>query len=744
MPSDYGSALLAATGNITFTQNANTTFAGNFLKFGLTGRRFIFTIPDPSFKSYAGVSFSALDLSAKTILIKVSRVQTSGTIASGGFFVRDSASVIAYWSNAYVLSAFNNHGIFGVFTMSLDQAPTGEEGGSIDLTQITQVGFWWQTVSGSWEPWSGGIYLAESLTTGGSTGQGTISDIRVAQDLTPASGVTDTPQQIYGAGFSHYMSHIGPCFIGNNDATWFNTADPGSLIFPANLSNLILSDNARKVVFNTTQTQTIEGKAFVGGSSALLTFENISSGTLTFSRCTWSICLNVGLGSTAIISTGFFQDAGTITGGASFSRSSFAGTTADWVVEWNGAATFELCQFEGTPDHYINFDGVNFADGATIDLSSVTFGTPGTNLFRLDATGKTLNILVSAESGITSADVTVVAGTVNIIAPISEIVLTGIPAVAGALVGVLNLSTLVPSFPVVSAGTVTIPTDPATNYLIAVDAPGYQLQRVVLAGETPSFEVSLENNRDLYEAGTDISDYLLFNYSTFEVTFLYDPLVEFNFANIYRTIEDYLATTSGVFFPNPPRPIRVPGRNFLFFPYDQVADEVNPVRVRPAPENTGNPRITDVVVILEGAEHPQTDIFDFSLAGGNVIFYQTDATVSTVMVSGGLSSEDRAVLTTITNQTAPIADLAETLEAPGIFSAEALANAPATGGGTGLGPEDIERLERIEQQLIADEKKGASRYQRFLPGTATVILDKDVVFDPVEGFTITEHEEPPP
>jgi hypothetical protein len=65
----------------------------------------------------------------------------------------------------------------------------------------------------------------------------------------------------------------------------------------------------------------------------------------------------------------------------------------------------------------------------------------------------------------------------------------------------------------------------------------------------------------------------------------------------------------------------------------------------------------------------------------------------------------------------------------------------ASGGtGGGLGPEDIERLERIEQQLIADTIKGATRFKRLLAGTDTVILDKDVTYDPITGFTLTEHE----
>jgi hypothetical protein len=53
-----------------------------------------------------------------------------------------------------------------------------------------------------------------------------------------------------------------------------------------------------------------------------------------------------------------------------------------------------------------------------------------------------------------------------------------------------------------------------------------------------------------------------------------------------------------------------------------------------------------------------------------------------------------------------------------------------------------DRLIRIENQLIADTVKGATRYQRRIPGTEVVILDKDVSFDPDIGYTLTEHQPP--
>ena len=56
------------------------------------------------------------------------------------------------------------------------------------------------------------------------------------------------------------------------------------------------------------------------------------------------------------------------------------------------------------------------------------------------------------------------------------------------------------------------------------------------------------------------------------------------------------------------------------------------------------------------------------------------------------------------------------------------------------GPDLGDRLTAIYNQLIADWQKGEDRYTRYLPGTATVILDKDVVFSRESGFTVTQRE----
>lgn len=57
------------------------------------------------------------------------------------------------------------------------------------------------------------------------------------------------------------------------------------------------------------------------------------------------------------------------------------------------------------------------------------------------------------------------------------------------------------------------------------------------------------------------------------------------------------------------------------------------------------------------------------------------------------------------------------------------------------GPDLGARLGAIHSQLVADWRKGEDRYTRYLPGTTTVILDKDVSFDRETGFTVTQREQ---
>jgi hypothetical protein len=142
--------------------------------------------------------------------------------------------------------------------------------------------------------------------------------------------------------------------------------------------------------------------------------------------------------------------------------------------------------------------------------------------------------------------------------------------------------------------------------------------------------------------------------------------------------------------------------------------------------STATPIATaDLAQTLEGAQLT-------AAAGG---FAQATANIAL----DGATLAATASPTVVASLVATLAGLSASAEAEPVYS----------GGFVDLSPvlvqlaEVMERLERIENQLIADVSKGASRYKRFLPGTETIILDKDVVYDPETGFTLTEHQEPP-
>jgi hypothetical protein len=244
--------------------------------------------------------------------------------------------------------------------------------------------------------------------------------------------------------------------------------------------------------------------------------------------------------------------------------------------------------------------------------------------------------------------------------PPNQIVISGIPQVTNAILAVQDLDTDAIIYPTLSSGGATVELDISVSYKLMADAPGYLRQEVTIPGNTPTFTFGLTDYRALYEAGTSLSSYISFDYSTFAVEVTYNAGVTYNFANIFRTLEDYLATQQGVLFPDPPYPVIVDvgggnGRNYLFFPYSDSNAATNPVRIIPDPNNTSDPTITDFVIVLEGANAPLFDIFDFSNGGGNTIRFQTEAVAANVAVSGGLSTEDRAVIDAIENHTRPMA-----------------------------------------------------------------------------------------
>jgi hypothetical protein len=207
-------------------------------------------------------------------------------------------------------------------------------------------------------------------------------------------------------------------------------------------------------------------------------------------------------------------------------------------------------------------------------------------------------------------------GGATLITPTATLRLFNLPTVANTVLRVKDLTSLVVTNPSPVAGEVTITVNAARSYEVRADAPGYLMQRVTLLGSTPEFAFSLQNFRTLYNSGSNISAQIAFNYGTLLVT-ITDSASTITFADMFRTIEDYLATTSGLEFDAPPYPVILPDRNILWFPLTPAAG-VNPVRVKPNAANTTDPTLL-FETYLEGAADPTYSLFDFVGVGGRII-----------------------------------------------------------------------------------------------------------------------------
>jgi hypothetical protein len=282
-----------------------------------------------------------------------------------------------------------------------------------------------------------------------------------------------------------------------------------------------------------------------------------------------------------------------------------------------------------------NLQGWTFATGATINVSS------GTAIVTVDDT-----------TGITAG-----AG-VTLQTPQAAITISGIPTGANAIVGVIDLNTNAQTFPTIADGTATITVELSHNYFIACDARGYLRQTVTLAGNVPSYTFNLPNFRALYELGTSRASDIFLNTNNFTVM-VGDGTPNLSLADVFHTIEDYLATPEAVFFSTPPYPVIVStgsgtSRQYLFFPYDAAANTPNPVRIKPKSANTSDPTLTDFVIVHEGSTAPLFSIFDFTTAGGRTIRFQTEAVAASITVSGAgaLTTDQAAQLAAINNKTA--------------------------------------------------------------------------------------------
>jgi hypothetical protein len=295
--------------------------------------------------------------------------------------------------------------------------------GTFDITAVTSMRYYWNSTNNNS---SRGVDISRPYsflkTTGVIIGEGEIGN-----PVTPASIASLLRGLILGSTSAipslggNYLEFPIPITLAPVVASFSN----GALIFSAISYPTSFTSSATprtaitSRVFNvdTDHVCTFSGFQLNGTTGQEFTFNEISSVSNTYTSDFLVLRhAAVNLGSANWYGT-LSGGTGTITGGAIMSGTVRA-NTASQCLNWNGSTLYENLDLTGTSNaHYFNFDGANFTDGATVDVSTVTFGTPGTKLFRLNAAGKTLNIAVAAGSGITASDVTIVAGTVNVTAP---------------------------------------------------------------------------------------------------------------------------------------------------------------------------------------------------------------------------------------------------------------------------------------------------------------------------------------
>jgi hypothetical protein len=324
-----------------------------------------------------------------------------------------------------------------------------------------------------------------------------------------------------------------------------------------------------------------------------------NSGTL-FTPVAYNIVIDTAAGSIFLVSTG------TTTLTLKPLSSAISSGTKHTALQISSGKSLTFAQNgDKTSGKYICGTGV------TIVVASGTTNLRGSTLAGCTInTATTATVLVDSVTGITT-------GTgVTLQEPQPSIRLFGLPTVANTVLRVKDLTSNAITNPTPVAGEVTIIVNPARSYEIRADAPGYLMQRITLSGATPEFAFSLQDFRALYNSGVNRSSQITFNYSTQVVT-ISDSATTISFADMFRTVEDYLATVNGLELDAQPYPVTLPDRNILWFP-KTPGGAVNPVRVKPNPANTTDPALL-FETYLDGASDTSYGLFDFSAAGGRII-----------------------------------------------------------------------------------------------------------------------------
>ena len=259
---------------------------------------------------------------------------------------------------------------------------------------------------------------------------------------------TETIEVTSQQGFSDYQALPVSCSIGDGgsaqvtrfDSAVLKTPDPTDVSSGTVEPTVAISSTNR--IINTSSSESFSALQVIGLSAADA-FQDISpiSNVYTnfFARSLGVIDLGQG-DYQGRISQAF----GVVQGGRNLALN-FGGSTAQYTYTWNGAANLSGSVFDSPgSDYAINFDGTEFADGATFDATNLSFETePVVNRFRIDAAGKTLNLNVGS-SGLSASDIDIIAGSPNVIANQLTLTLTDLPI--GAEVRIYDLDNTLPDF----------------------------------------------------------------------------------------------------------------------------------------------------------------------------------------------------------------------------------------------------------------------------------------------------------
>lgn len=408
--------------------------------------------------------------------------------------------------------------------------------------------------------------------------------------------------------------------------------------------------------------------------------------------------------------------------GATFLRISFEEcATSGGAVEPESAALFnscfENCSFSNNtigPALYLKHAGV-------YDLSTHNFSG---NIFNVTVDGAAVTLTLSAaqlaayNTDVNSFPVEIVnGGIVSVTGPISQIVVLGLPSAEGVRLMVHNLTSAAQVFYTVTGGTIAIPSNPSDTYVLRAIAPTHLASDYIeLQGNTPQYRFNLVDISHIYNAGVTRFDAIDFNPTTYLIR-LIGPIA---FEDAVRTIGDYLSAmqdgvVQGLLYTAHPIPIQVADRSILRFPYDHIADTINPARLQPAPTAVEDPELL-FEVDLEGAADPTYDLLLPGVdAGGNFngVKIRASKVVNfakvTISGDGALTTEQAAalgLLPAIAERTSRVDGLLEprTPDAGDRLKSEALEAAPAGGGG-GSGDATLSNQAAIIQALA--EIKGS-------------------------------------